>query len=214
MRVQIVVFAGVDEMDLIAPFEVLASIATRAGDGSTVTLVSPEAPRMLVTALGVPISVTERIAPVGDLLIVPGGGWSSDRPDSVRAECERGALPEAVRVAAAGHRVVASVCTGAMLLSAAGLLTGRRATTHHSAVGVLQDRGTVVVPGRVVDDGDIVTASGVTSGLDLGLHLGERFWGAAAAIDEERRLEYERRGTVWKASAVDPPTPGETKPVA
>ena len=94
---------------------------------------------------------------------------------------------------------MASVCTGTMLLAADGLLTGRPAITHHVAIDDLKAAGAKVVHARVVDDGDVVTAGGVTSGLDLVLHLVERHWGAPLALAAERELEYERRGTVWRA---------------
>jgi transcriptional regulator GlxA family with amidase domain len=96
---------------------------------------------------------------------------------------------------------VASVCTGALLLAAAGLVDGRPAITHHGAIDDLRAAGATVVRARVVDDGDLVTAGGVTSGLDLVLHLVERHFGAAAALAAEHELEYERRGTVWRAAA-------------
>ena len=88
-----------------------------------------------------------------------------------------------------------------MLLAAAGLLEGRPATTHHTALADLRAAGADVVEARVVDDGDVVTAGGVTSGLDLVLWLVERHFGPALAVAAERELEYERRGTVWRRAA-------------
>jgi transcriptional regulator GlxA family with amidase domain len=87
--------------------------------------------------------------------------------------------------------VLASVCTGAMILASAGALTGRRATTHHSAWADLDAAGATLVRERVVDDGDRVTAGGVTSGLDLALHLVERFAGAELAAAIAENLEYQ-----------------------
>jgi transcriptional regulator GlxA family with amidase domain len=89
-----------------------------------------------------------------------------------------------------------------MLLAAAGLLDGRPAITHHSAIADLDAAGATIVHARVVDDGDVVTAGGVTSGLDLALHLVERHFGAPTALAAERELEYERRGTVWSPARV------------
>jgi hypothetical protein len=88
---------------------------------------------------------------------------------------------------------------GAMLVAAAGLLEGRPAITHHSAIDDLRAAGAEVIHARVVDAGDVITAGGVTSGLDLALHLVERDHGSAAALAAERELEYERRGIVWRA---------------
>ncbi len=94
-----------------------------------------------------------------------------------------------------GGTTVAAVCTGGMLLSAAGLVRGRRAVTHHGALDELRENGAKVLPeARVVDDGDIVTAGGVTSGIDLALHLVERGWGMQLAEKVAEEMEYERRG--------------------
>jgi transcriptional regulator GlxA family with amidase domain len=90
--------------------------------------------------------------------------------------------------------VIASICTGAFLLAEAGLLTGRRATTHHSAKADLtRYEGVELANERVADSGDIVTAGGVTSGLDLALWLVERFFDRELARQTESYLEYERR---------------------
>lgn len=96
--------------------------------------------------------------------------------------------------------ILASVCTGSLLLSSAGITTGRPCTTHHVAKEYLRTEGANVVDGRVVDDGDLITSGGVTSGIDLGLWLTERFFGPEAALLAETVLEYERRGTVWRHS--------------
>jgi transcriptional regulator GlxA family with amidase domain len=127
-----------------------------------------------------------------DLLVVPGGGWNAgdDRPGA-RREAERGAIPEAV-----GHLVddgvtVASVCTGGMLLAEAGVLDGRPAVTHASALEDLRATAADVVDARVVDDGDVLTAGGITSGLDLALHLVRRFCGSDVAERVATELEYD-----------------------
>lgn len=85
-----------------------------------------------------------------------------------------------------------------MLLATAEILRGRPAITHHSAINDLQAAGAKIVQARVVDDGDIITAGGVTSGLDLALWLVERFYGSKTAHAIEVQMEYERRGTVWR----------------
>jgi transcriptional regulator GlxA family with amidase domain len=92
---------------------------------------------------------------------------------------------------------VATVCGGSLALAMAGLLEGRRAATHPLGVDVLEATGVNVVHARVVDDGDLITAGGVTSGLDLALHLLDRGYGPQVAIAVEKLFEYERRGTVW-----------------
>ncbi|MFC5291090.1 DJ-1/PfpI family protein [Actinokineospora guangxiensis] len=86
-----------------------------------------------------------------------------------------------------------------MVLSAARLTRGRNATTHSGAKADLAARGTTVIDARVVDDGDLITGAGITSGLEVALWLVERFVGAQAAQPAENVLEYERGGTVWRS---------------
>ncbi|MET8556543.1 DJ-1/PfpI family protein [Streptomyces sp. NPDC004959] len=94
---------------------------------------------------------------------------------------------------------IAGVCTGVMVLSAAGLTRGRPCTTHHMVKSELAAQGDTVVDARVVDDGNLVTAGGVTSGIDLALWPVTRECGPDLALAVERIMEYERRGTVWHA---------------
>jgi transcriptional regulator GlxA family with amidase domain len=88
-----------------------------------------------------------------------------------------------------------------MLVAAAGLLSGRPAITHHGAIEDLKATGAEIVKARVVDEGDIITAGGITSGLELALWLLERYFTPETAHKIETMLEYERRGTVWRRSA-------------
>ncbi len=118
----------------------------------------------------------------------------------VWAEIRRGTLPRALAAAVRPGLTISAPCTGVMLLSAAGLTNGRPCTTHHRVRPDLERQGGVVKDARVVDDGDLVTAGGVTSGLDLALWLVRRELGADAAIGLEGMLEYEARGTVWHAA--------------
>ncbi|MEV0973954.1 DJ-1/PfpI family protein [Microtetraspora glauca] len=93
---------------------------------------------------------------------------------------------------------VATVCGGSLILAMAGLIEGRHATTHHLGMDLLDATGAVSVPARVVDDGDLVTGAGVTSGLDLALYLLERELGPRIAHAVEQLFAYERRGVVWR----------------
>lgn len=91
---------------------------------------------------------------------------------------------------------VATVCGGSLALAMAGLIEGRHAVTHKLGMDVLDATGVRAVPARVVEDGDLVSAGGVTSGLDLGLHILEREFGPRVAHAVETLFEYERRGIV------------------
>lgn len=201
MKCQIVIYNGFDELDAIAPYEVLKQAAAVGADIS-VELVAMDEAAEIVAAHGLRVRPHARFSPDDriDVLIVPGGGWNNRAGQGARAEVERGTIPAAIARLHAADTTIAAVCTGAMLVAAAGLLKGRPAITHHRAVADLGASGAEIVRARVVDDGDIVTAGGVTSGHDLALWLVERFCGAPTAHAVEQTLEYERRGIVWRRS--------------
>jgi transcriptional regulator GlxA family with amidase domain len=99
---------------------------------------------------------------------------------------------------------VATVCGGSLVLAMAGILQDRHATTHHLGLDLLEASGVHAVRARVVDDGDLVTAAGVTSGLDLGLYLLEREAGPQIAHAVEELFAHERRGTTWRPGGLEP----------
>lgn len=185
MRVDIAVFDGVDELDVVGPLEVLR----RAG--FDVQLVALEPNRTVTCAYG--LTITPDGAPRGDadVVVFPGGGWVGRAEKGVRAEVETERWKPLIQQAEARGAVLASVCTGAMILASAGALTRRLATTHHNAWADLEAAGATLVRERVVDDGDRVTAGGVTSGIDLALHLVQRFAGAELAATIAENLEYQ-----------------------
>src|SRR5579884_3045329 len=133
MRVRIVVFEGVDELDFIGPFEVFAMAARMGGDFET-RLVTTEPGGELTGGHGLRFRADGVLGGDADLVVVPGGGWVARAPAGVRAEIERGVLVRAVAEAHSRGALVASVCTGAMALAAAGLLAGREATTNQGAI--------------------------------------------------------------------------------
>jgi transcriptional regulator GlxA family with amidase domain len=198
MRCEVLLYDGFDELDALGPWEVLSGVSD-VRDDLDAALVSLAGDAAIQASHGTLVTPHRALSDRVDLLVVPGGGWSDRSRAGAWTEAERGTIPAAIRERHEGGALVASVCTGAMLLAAAGLLSGRPAITHHSAIDDLDAAGAKVIRARVVDDGDIVTAGGVTSGLDLVLHLVERHFGAPLALAGERELEYERRGTVWRA---------------
>lgn len=199
MKVQIIIFDGFDELDAITPFEVFRT-ATEIGADVQAELVTLNYPTEVSAAHGMRIrpDANLEIDQKLDVLIVPGGGWGDHTTQGAWAEAQRGEIPKAISRLHQNGATIASVCTGAMLVVAAGLLKGRPATTHHVATEDLKAAGAEIVKARVVDDGDIVTAGGVTSGLELSLWLLERYLGPQIACEVEYELEYERRGTVWR----------------
>jgi transcriptional regulator GlxA family with amidase domain len=126
------------------------------------------------------------------VVLVPGGSWRARRPVGAWGEVQRGDWLPLLADAAARGAVMGSVCTGAMLLAHAGVIGGRRATTHHDAWEDLAATGATLVKERVVDDGDLVTAGGVTSGIDLALWLVERFVSPELADGVAGAMEYPR----------------------
>ncbi len=194
MRIEILLFDGFDELDAFGPFEVLSG----AFDVELVTL---NAPGPVTTSRGVQLTTRSALGQP-DGVIVPGGGWLDHAPEGSWAQAQRGHLPTALGDLAPQLRWVASVCTGSLLLAAAGLLTDRYATTNRNAFTELRPHVREVLDERVVQDGDRITSGGLTAGLDLGLWLVERHHGTAAADRAAASIEYQRQGRVWQA-----PTP-------
>lgn len=190
MDVAILLFEGFDELDAVAPYEVFQTAGDFGADVETgfVTLHGAE---IVEAAHGMRIEVDGPLEDP-DLLVVPGGGWNNRESPGVWTEYEDGAIPDAIARMHGDGATIASVCTGAMLLSKAGLLDGRPATTHHTALDDLRETEASVRETRYVDDGDVLTAAGITSGFDLALHLVEREFGEAIAEQVAGELEYER----------------------
>jgi transcriptional regulator GlxA family with amidase domain len=208
MRIEIPVFDGFDELDAIGPFEVLRTAREINPDaGLDVALVGAHGPGEVVAAHGLRLSLSEGLGRP-DVVIVPGGGWTRRPPRGTWHEAQAGILPARLAELAPSCRWVASVCTGAMLLAAAGLTTGRRATTHHDDLDDLRATGAHVVDGaRVVDDGDLLTAAGVTAGLDLSLWIVERACGPDLADAVAAEIEHRRGQDVHRARREDPTEP-------
>jgi transcriptional regulator GlxA family with amidase domain len=182
VKIDIVAFDGMDELDAIGPLEVLR----RANFDVHLVSADPH----VTCAYGLAITTDGKPRDDAGLVIFPGGGWVSNTGKGVRAEVTTGRWAALIDSTSKRGAILASVCTGAMILAAAGALKGRRATTHHNAWADLEAAGAILVKQRVVDDGVIITAGGVTSGIDLALHLVERFVSADAANAIAGNLEY------------------------
>jgi transcriptional regulator GlxA family with amidase domain len=190
MEIAIVLFEGFDELDAIGPYEVFQN-AAGAGTECETSLRTIDGTDLVEASHGLRIEPDGGLADVDpDLLLVPGGGWNDRAGPGAWAEAERGAIPEAIAELSDGGSTIAGVCTGGMLLARAGILDGRPAVTHASALDDLNDAGADVKDARVVDDGDVLTAGGVTSGLDLAFHFVEREFGSEVADAVETEMEY------------------------
>lgn len=197
MQVAIPLFDRLTALDAVGPYDVLQRIPSidvifvgeRRGEVRTEN-------HML--GLTCDASFDEVAKP--DVIVVPGGIGS-------RALLDGSAIVEWIRAVHPGTTFTTSVCTGSLLLGAAGLLTDLTATTHWRAVDILESFGATYVPDRVVEhlDRRIVTAAGVSSGIDMAFRLVELLAGADAAKASQLMIEYDPQppfdsGSVAKAS--------------
>ncbi len=186
--VAILIFDEVEVLDFAGPFEVFSVTRELAGDrlfNVHTVGVTPGTIRARNGLKVVPDYTLESV-PAPDLLIVPGG-------QGTRALLKQGALLDWVRRTAAQAEIVASVCTGSLLLAQAGLLAGLPATTHYECFDLLRSiapTATVREDVRFVDQGRILTAAGISAGIDLSLHLVARLHGVETAQRTARYMEY------------------------
>ncbi|GAA1554534.1 DJ-1/PfpI family protein [Kribbella sancticallisti] len=189
MRIEILVFDGVDEMDVMGPFEVW-SLASRRPEFE-LALVGLDGPAEVTGLHGLQFKASAGLS-TPDALFVPGGGWMNRAEKGAWAEARRGVLTARIAELAPRLDWIGSVCTGSMLLGEAGLLKGRPATTNRGAWHELEEFGADVKHHRVVDDGDLVTAGGITAGIDLALRIVERFSSVEVADGIAAGMEYTR----------------------
>lgn len=209
VKVQIVLFDGFDPLDAMAPYEVFWAAAMMA-DNISVELVTAEGARSVPSGIsGLKIESSGQLNPgQAGIILVPGaaGEVDGDGPHSVPAILSRAMnteLTDMMRQALRQQGItVATVCGGSLLLAMGGLLEGRPVVTHRLGMDFLGATGAVPIPARVVDDGNLVSGGGVTSGLDVALHLVEREIGPKVAHAVEELFEFERRGTVWKDKGI------------
>lgn len=181
MRVGILLFDGVEELDAVGVYEVLAK-AKQIHPQLDLTVRTRALKEMVTGALGLKMLAHEVKRDLNDLdlLVVPGG---PGRKDVVKDSGLMKALLDF-----GTEKPVASVCTGALILKEAGLLAGRKATTHHEALAELRDTA-IPVDGRVVEDGPVTTAAGVSASIDLGLHLLAKHFDRKLADEVAERIE-------------------------
>jgi transcriptional regulator GlxA family with amidase domain len=188
MRIAIVVFDGAEELDFAGPWEVLAYWAREVASDAEVLLIA-DSPDPVRAAKGMRVLPDTTWDAVGrlDVLLLPGGRGT-------RALLDDTALHKRLRDLAAGGTLMTSVCTGSLVYAAAGLLRERPATTHWSTLDLLAglDETIEVRPDdRFVDDGDVITAAGVSAGIDMALHLLARLDSTEAARLVRRGIQYD-----------------------
>jgi transcriptional regulator GlxA family with amidase domain len=196
VRIAILIFDRLTALDAIGPYEVLSRlpeaelsfVATERGPVRTDT-----------GSLGLHADLALAELPHPDLLLVPGGRGTAALMDDA-------AVLEWLREADRTSTWTTSVCTGSLVLGAAGILEGRRATTHWAHLERLLEAGAEPVAERVVEDGKLVTAAGVSAGIDMALGLAARIAGDRVAEAIQLGIEYDPQppfdsGSPAKASA-------------
>ncbi|MFJ4682132.1 DJ-1/PfpI family protein [Streptomyces sp. NPDC088789] len=181
MRIAIVLFDRFTALDAVGPYEMLV----RLPDSETVFVAERPGP-VRADAGSLALTADRGLAevPAPDLVVVPGGPGQHDQMDNA-------VLLDWLRAADATSAWTTSVCTGSLLLAAAGLLRGRRATSHWLALEQLREHGAEPTGERVVCDGKYVTAAGVSSGIDMGLTLLGRIAGDDVARTVQLGTEYD-----------------------
>jgi transcriptional regulator GlxA family with amidase domain len=185
--VGILLFDDVEVLDFAGPYEVFSGTHTLEGE-AYVDVVTIGPVDEVVGNGGLRVRPTYNVAycPALDALVVPGGPGAD-----VRTPVQDELLLPFLRDRASTTPIVASVCTGAFLLGRAGLLTGRRATTHTAALDRLRQEfpQAIVSEAKVIDEGAVLTAAGVSSGIDLALHILDRWFGPDARAHAVRNLD-------------------------
>jgi cyclohexyl-isocyanide hydratase len=179
-KVGFVIFPDLTQLDFTGPQQVLARLPQSAMH----IIARTEAPVPSDSGLSLVPTHTFENCPQLDLICIPGG-----LTGVVKAMGDRETI-EFVQRQASSAKYVTSVCTGAFILGAAGLLKGRRATTHWAFTELLSLVGAIHEKGRVVKDGNVITAGGVTSGIDFGLHVAAEIAGESIAQAIQLSLEY------------------------
>lgn len=185
MNIGIYLYPGAEELDWAGPWEVLSAWARGWSEDAVAcfTIADAEGPLTCAKGLRVLADHTWVTAPPIDVLLVPGGDARGPSADTalltrIRALHERGAL-------------ITSVCTGASVLYAAGLLNGIPATTHWRSMDRLRKLGVDVRDQRFVDAGSVITAAGVSAGIDMALHLVKRLHSVERAREVRRYIQYD-----------------------
>ncbi|WP_344570569.1 DJ-1/PfpI family protein [Streptomyces axinellae] len=180
-----VLYPGLTALDFVGPLQVISALQEFGLGFEAVTVAAAREPLPTDSSVSVTASHTFEQVPAPYGLIVPGGG----APTFAALADEQ--LTGYVRQAARSAKVVASVCTGSLILGSAGLLEGREAVTHWAAMPMLRAFGATPVSRRWVADGHVLTAAGVAAGIDMALHLAAELVGEDAARMIQAAIEYD-----------------------
>ena len=184
LTVGVLLFPQVEELDFVGPFEILSYINKIRPESTKVLLIAESAePVKAFNGMKIIPDVTMANCPQLDILVAPGGKGRY-------AAMKNTAIKEFIQQQAQKAKYITSVCTGAFLLAEAGLLKNKKATTYHTAFAELAAYSVDVLPQKVVRENNIITAAGVSSGIELGLYLLREEFGAAVAQEVADNIEY------------------------
>jgi transcriptional regulator GlxA family with amidase domain len=188
IRIGILIFDGAEELDFVGPYEVFTMARALRADSCEVNLIAErDAPVRCAKGMRVLPDVTTATCGTLDVLLVPGG-------QGTRREVENKPLLGWIAEIAKSAKWVTSVCTGALLLTAAGPAKGKRVTTHWGYVAALRGRSEaaeVLDNFRYVQDGKVVTSAGVSAGIDMALWLTGKLFDVPFARSVQRQMEYD-----------------------
>jgi len=188
IRIGILIFDGAEELDFVGPWEVFTMARALKSDSCEVLLVAErDAPVRCAKGMRVLPDITTADCGALDVILVPGG-------QGTRREVENKGLLDWIARTSKTAKWVTSVCTGALLLTAAGPAKGKRVTTHWNFVASLRERGEaaeVLDNYRYVQDGNVVTAAGVSAGIDMALWLTGELFDVSFARRVQHQMEYD-----------------------
>ena len=184
LTVGVLLFPQVEELDFVGPFEILSYINKIRPESTKVLLIAETAePVEAFNGMKIIPDVTMANCPQLDILVAPGGKGRY-------AAMKNTAIKEFIQQQAQKAKYITSVCTGAFLLAEAGLLKNKKATTYHTAFAELAAYSVEVLAQKVVREDNIITAAGVSSGIELGLYILREEFGAAVAQEVADKIEY------------------------
>ncbi|MED4130021.1 DJ-1/PfpI family protein [Shouchella miscanthi] len=214
MNIQIVLFEGVDLLDAIAPYEVFSAASMYTSEEIMVEFVGSDDEEHVLSGINnYPLTVSNKLdLSKKGIVLIPGASGSvsivENDPNSVPIKLKRasetGLRDQIIEAINDPDILVTTVCGGSLIMAMIGVLEGRHVVTHHMGMDLLSATGAIPINARVVDDGDIISGAGVTSGLDLALYVVERELGPRIAHEVEQFFQYEKRGTVWKNEGAKP----------
>lgn len=184
ITIGILIFPEVEELDFVAPFEVLSYVNKIQPNSTNIMLVAETLnPIRAFNGMRIIPDVSIHECPVLDILVIPGGKGRLAAMHNI-------AIINFIKEQNKTAKYITSVCTGAFLLAEAGLLTGKQATTYHTAFAELETYSVTVIPSKVIQDGNIITAGGVSSGLELGFYLLKKLFGSSISQEAAQKIEY------------------------